>query len=52
MFFILRQFAGIVTKSMSNRVTNNGIPGKFTCTRVHQDLAATLIDMSGYVLQL
>ena len=35
-------------KSVSYRVTNNEISGKFTHTPMHQDLAVTLMDTSGY----
>ena len=39
-------------KSMSNRVTNNEISGKFAQTPMHQDLTVTLKDTPGYFLQL
>ena len=48
MFSILRLFAGSITKSMSNRFKNNEISGKFTHTPIHQYLAVTLMDTSGY----
>ena len=47
MFSILRLFAGIITKLMSDNVTNNGISGEFTCPPKHQDLAKTLMETSG-----
>ena len=50
MFSILRLFAGIIMKLMSNKVTNNGISGKFTHTQKHLDLAANLMNTSGYIL--
>ena len=53
MFSILRPiiilFAGIITKLMSNKVTNTGISGKYTHTPMHQNLAA-LTDTSGYFI--
>ena len=48
MFSILRLFAGSFTKSMSNRVTNNEISGKFTHTPMHRDFAITLMETPGY----
>ena len=50
MFSILRIFAEIIMKLMSNKVTNNGIYEKNTHTPKHQDCAATLMDTSGYFL--
>ena len=48
MFSILRLFAGIIMKLMSNKVTINGISEKNTPTPKHQGLAATLMDTSEY----
>ena len=48
MFSILRLFAGSIMKSLSNRVTNNEISGKFTHTPMHQELAVTLMDTPGF----
>ena len=48
MFSILRIFAGIIVKSMNNRVTNNGISGKVTHTPMHQHVTETLMDTLGY----
>ena len=45
---ISRLFAGSIKKSVSNRVTNNTISGKFTHTPKHQDFAVTLMDTPGY----
>ena len=48
MFSILRLFAGNITKSLSNMVTNNEISGKFTYTPMHHDLAVTMMDTPEY----
>ena len=47
MFSILKLVERIIAKSMSNKVTNNGISRMFTHSPVHHDLAATLMDTSG-----
>ena len=51
MVSILTLFAGNITKSLSNRVTNNEISRKSTHSPLHQDLAVPLMDTPGFCLQ-
>ena len=52
MISILRLVAGIITKSISSRVTNIEISEKVTHTPVHWNLASSLMDTSQYFNKL